>query len=229
MSVPKNIYQTHKSLEYISNKPKLFSAVNSWKKYENEFTYNFYDDTMCEEFIKNNFEEKIYTAYSMLPMAVMKADLWRYCIIYMYGGIYADVDAYCNVNPNMFINNSYLTISPENCSNFFCQWTFAAPPKSPILKSIIDLSVERILTTEIKGEHIIHHLTGPAVFTTGIINYLKNTNACISDEVINYIGLNNENLYVFEPENFHKNIIIHFFAGSDDDGWKNERYKILQL
>ena len=79
---------------------------------------------MCDDFMKNNFDDKIYKAYSLLPMGVMKADLWRYCIIYKYGGIYSDTDTVCKINPNIFINNSFLTIAPEKGTNFFCQWKF---------------------------------------------------------------------------------------------------------
>ena len=61
----------------------------------------------------------------------------------------------CKINPYIFINDSLLTIVPEN-ETHLCQWVFSAPKNSPILKSIIDLSVERILNTPIKGEHIIH-------------------------------------------------------------------------
>lgn len=225
VQIPKNIFQTHKSYEYITTKPKLVTSVNSWKKFQNEFSYHFYDDNQCDEFIKNNFDERVYKAYCMLPLAVMKADLWRYCIIYKYGGIYADTDAICNENPNVFINNAYLTIAPENCSNFFCQWIFSATANSPILKTIIDLSVERILTTEIKGEHIIHYLTGPALFTDGIFKYVKDNNLNFFEKTVEYINNYDANiLYVFENENFHRNIVIHTFAGDDEDGWKKERY-----
>ena len=75
VQIPKNIFQTHKSYDYINTKPKLVNAVNSWKKYSNEFNYNFYDNKQCDEFIKNNFDERVYKAYCMLPLAVMKADL----------------------------------------------------------------------------------------------------------------------------------------------------------
>ena len=27
------------------------------------------------------------------PLPVMKADFWRYCVLYINGGIYADLDA----------------------------------------------------------------------------------------------------------------------------------------
>ena len=223
MSIPKNIYQTHKSINYINTKPKLVKAIKSWVKHTKEFSYFFYNNQMCDDFIKNNFDENVYKAYSMLPMPVMKADLWRYCIIYKYGGIYSDTDTVCKINPNIFINNSFLTIAPEKGTNFFCQWTFSAPANSPILKSIIDLSVERILNTPIKGEHIIHYLTGPGLFTDGIEKYLIENNYPVFDDKKNYYNYLNPFLIVFDYNNFHKNIVQHLFAGQDEDGWCKER------
>ena len=223
MSIPKNIYQTHKSINYINTKPKLVKAIKSWVKHTKEFNYFFYNNQMCNDFIKNNFDENVYKAYSMLPMPVMKADLWRYCIIYKYGGIYADTDTVCKINPNIFINNSFLTIVPEN-ETHLCQWVFSAPANSPILKSIIDLSVERILNTPIKGEHIIHYLTGPGLFTAGIEKYLIENNYPVFDDKKNYYNYPNPFLIVFDYNNFHKNIVQHLFAGQDEDGWCKERY-----
>lgn len=225
--IPKNIFQTHKSLRYIQTKAKLLNAVNTWTKFSKEFTYYFYNNDMCDEFIKNNFEEKVYNAYTLLPMGVMKADLWRYCILYKYGGIYSDVDTICNVNPNIFITDALLVVSPEIGTNYFCQWTFAAPPGSPILKTIIDLSVERILTTPIKGEHIIHYLTGPTLFSDGIEKYLKENNLPTFNNKIEYFNYPSSLLRVFNPYKFHGKFITHLFTGSDHDGWKIERYKIL--
>ena len=113
--------------------------------------------------MKKHFSEKIYKAYCRLPTAIMKSELWRYCVIYIHGGIYTDSDAECIVTPNIFTSaKSFLVCVPDN-NIHLCQWCFAAPKNSPILKSIIDLSVKRILEiTEIKGEQISHYLTGPA-------------------------------------------------------------------
>jgi mannosyltransferase OCH1-like enzyme len=221
----KTIFQTHKSMNYINSNPELLNATKSWKNHTNNFNYCFFNNQMCDDFIKQNFDETIYKAYLKLPMAVMKADLWRYCIIYHYGGIYADVDTICKVNPNIFINDALLTIVPEN-SIHLCQWVFSAPKGSPILKSIIDLSVKRILEIhEIKGEHIIHYLTGPCVFTNGIEQYLKENNKPVF--------LNDKKLYnnypyssilkVFDFKNFHENIVQHLFYGGKADGWCKER------
>lgn len=227
--ITKNIFQTHKSIKYIKSKQKITNAVNSWQKFKNKFQYFFYNDVMCKNFMQNNFDERINEAYSMLPMAVMKADLWRYCVIYKYGGIYADTDTVCNVNPNIFINDSYITVSPELDTPYFCQWTFSAPANSPILKSIIDLSVDRILNTEIKGEDIVHFLTGPACFTDGILSYFRSNNLPIFQDLNMYNKHKLDKICVFDKNNFHNKFITHLFAGSDDDGWKKERYSKLNL
>jgi mannosyltransferase OCH1-like enzyme len=228
--IPKNIFQTHKSKKYICNNQKLHHAVNSWQKHA-DFNYHFYTDVQCEQFIKDNFDELVYKAYMKVPLAVMKADLWRYCVIYYYGGIYADTDTICKVNPNIFINDSLLTIVPESDKIHLCQWVFAAQKGSPFLKSIIDLSVERILTIkEIKGEHIVHVLTGPGVFTNGIEEYLLKINYPVfTSNRKNYYNYPKPELKVFNCDNFHKNLVIHLFAGSNDDGWKKERGKVLTI
>jgi mannosyltransferase OCH1-like enzyme len=226
-NIPKNIFQTHKSMEYINSKPKVKDAVDSWLKHNNEFTHHFYDDNKCEEFMKN-IGGDIYTAYQRLPINVMKADLWRYCVIYEYGGIYADTDTVCMVHPNILLTEAQLTIVPEN-SVHLCQWVFSAPSKSPILKSIIDLSVERILNIpEIKGEHIIHYLTGPGVFTNGIEKYLQeNEKPVFSDRKLYFNYPYPLLLHVFDYNNFHTKSVNHLFTGQDDDGWCHERINSL--
>ncbi len=173
--IPKNIFKTHKTINSILNNKHLKKADDSWRKWENKgFNYYFYDNDMCNKFMNEHFPT-IKDAYDRLPLGVMKADLWRYCIIYKYGGIYHDADTELKVNPIFLTNydNKYLIVVPENDTHF-CQWVFAAPANSPVLKSIIDLSVERIRNCiKIRGEHIIHYLTGPAVFTDGIFKYLN--------------------------------------------------------
>jgi len=224
MSIPKNIFQTHKSFSYLKKKPHLLKSMKSWTKYaeNNEFNYYFYDNETCDKFMKENMDARTYSAYRLLPMGVMKADLWRYCVIYKYGGIYADVDTICNVNPNIFITDALLVVTSEPTCNYFCQWSFAAPAGSPILKQIIDLSVERILKLN-KGDTInVHYLTGPAVFTDGIIKYLNDNNLPTFSEISQYYKYPNYKLAVFKRENFHNIFIKHLFAGSDNDGWKKK-------
>ena len=225
--IPKSIYMTHESFDRISSKKKTIKCVNSWKKYPN-YEFIFHDNKMREQFIKQHFDESVLNAYNKFPMGVMKADLWRYCVIYINGGIYADSDAECLCNPSEFMDNEALIVmAPENGNNFFCQWTFAAPAKSPILKEIIDLCVYRALNWEIKGEHIIHGITGPAMFTDAIKSYLTKNNLKTFDKCIDYVDYPSKIMKVFSPKIFHTKMICHHFAGDDADGWKKERKGIL--
>ena len=223
MTIPANIFQTHKSMNYIASKPRIQAAVNSWMSYSTQFNYHFYTDDMCEAFIKENFSGDVYAAYMRCPLAVMKADLWRYCVIYHFGGIYADTDTLCKGDPTIFIQgNAQLLIVPENKTHL-CQWVFAAPKGSPILKSIIDLAVKRLLEIpKIKGEHIVHFLTGPGVFTDGIESYLQKNNLPVFVDKNKYVNYPDPVLFVFNNA-FHSTTVVHLFSGQDNDGWTRER------
>jgi mannosyltransferase OCH1-like enzyme len=223
--IPKKIFQTHKSLSYIRNNSRLLNAQNSWRKYR-EYEYHFYSDKKQDEFMKTHFAD-IYDAYQKCPLIVMKADLWRYCIIYKYGGIYADSDTICLERPDFLIKNSYLVGVPEN-NTHLCQWVFSAPKDSPIIKSIIDLSVKRIReTSKFTGEHFVHNYTGPAVFTDGIEKWLYDNHYTILKNKVDYSNYQNNVIY-FYPTTFHNNKVKHLYSGSWKNGWKIERKKFLK-
>ena len=56
-----------------------------------EFNFYVYDDKMCQEFIQNNFDNNILEVYNGLKPGAYKSDLFRYCILYIHGGVYMDV------------------------------------------------------------------------------------------------------------------------------------------
>ena len=231
ITIPKKIFQTHKSIEFIRNSPKLRNAMDSWRRHSKDFEYYFYTDEVCDKFMKENFEGDVYEAYTKLPLKVMKADLWRYCIIYKYGGIYADADTICYINPNILLKNAQIVCAPESDENYLCQWTFAAPPESPVLKSIIDLSVKRILAnTSFKDKNIVHFLTGPQVFTDGIEKYLLENSIKLFRAKTDYIKYSNKisQIFAFEKNIFHKRMIKHLFAGFDNNGWKRQRDTLVE-
>ena len=222
--IPKKIFQTHKNFNFIINNEKTKKSYKSWNQFK-DFEYNFYNDEECEEFIKNNFEENIYQAYMKCPIAVMKADLWRYCIIYKYGGIYADSDSICLKDPSLFLEkSSYLVCIPENDKMHMCNWVFAAPEASPVLKSVIELCVERILNNFEKKQHMVHYYTGPRVFIDGIELYLKQNNLItFNDKTLYSLAYKNYWLHVFDDfNNFNNNTVRHLEAGKDENGWKKK-------
>jgi len=104
--VPKNIFQIWHSYtlpEYMEK------ASQNVKENNPDFNYYLFNKNDCYEFIKNNFDNEVsYTYQNLIPYAY-KADLWRYCVLYKYGGIYLDMKFTCinNFNFNKLLDNNY--------------------------------------------------------------------------------------------------------------------------
>jgi Glycosyltransferase sugar-binding region containing DXD motif len=90
--IPLNIFQTWhtKTLP-----PYMQKCVNSIKECNPEFRHFLYDDEDCRQFISQNYDQDVLTAYDTLIPGAYKADLWRYCVLYKYGGIYLDIKYQC--------------------------------------------------------------------------------------------------------------------------------------
>jgi mannosyltransferase OCH1-like enzyme len=98
--IPLDVYQTW----YTKDLPQKMKENLEFNKYVNpKFNWHIYDDNDCREFIKNNFHEDVLNAFDNLIPGAYKADLWRYCILYVNGGIYMDIKFRC-VNGFKFIS-----------------------------------------------------------------------------------------------------------------------------
>jgi len=86
--IPKVIIQTSKNNNY--NSLLHYNSVQTFLELNPEYEYYFFEDSDCREFIKNNFNKVILDTYDMLIPGAYKADLFRYCYIYIKGGCYFD-------------------------------------------------------------------------------------------------------------------------------------------
>jgi mannosyltransferase OCH1-like enzyme len=91
-TIPLNIFQTWHTLDL---PPKMKENVELLKKQNPEFKHYLFDDNMCRDFIKENFTEEVVYTFDKLKPGAYKADLWRYCILYLKGGIYLDIKYKC--------------------------------------------------------------------------------------------------------------------------------------
>jgi len=104
--IPKVIYQTWRTKTLPTNMRK---CVEKLKDENPNYKYYLYDDNECREFIKQNFSDDVVNAFDKLKPGAYKADLWRYCILYINGGIYLDIK-YQSVNGFSF---NYLNPNKE--------------------------------------------------------------------------------------------------------------------
>lgn len=207
--IPKIIWQTYKE-PFKNLQPYMIDALNTWKNLNPEFEYKYMDDFEASQFILNEYGKEWHDIFVSLPVGVMRGDLWRYMVIYKYGGVYADLDTECLTPINVWLNEDYDMIVCPETDIHFCQWTFAASAGNPILKSVLDTIKEKLINPEYGSPHFVHTHTGPAIWTNGILKALDvKVNNLISD----YLLLNsstNAKLYKFHCYGGDDWRIFHF-------------------
>jgi len=90
--IPLNLFTTWHTKKL---PPIMEKNYESLKNINPEFNHFLYDDNDCREFIKKNYDEDVLSAFDTLIPGAYKADLWRYCVLFLEGGIYIDIKFNC--------------------------------------------------------------------------------------------------------------------------------------
>ena len=120
---------------------ELHFHIASWHDTNPNLEYNFMDDNECSKFILDTLGSEIFNIYTLLPLNIMRADLWRIAVIHEYGGYYADLDIICKKPIHEFIDrniDAVFMVERDNISNYF----FGAKEKHPVLKITLDKMIE---------------------------------------------------------------------------------------
>jgi mannosyltransferase OCH1-like enzyme len=191
-SIPFNIYYT--SYDHLGICTYMY---NSFKEKNKRWSLNHYTDQKCLEFFKEKNNELIESLgvnvldyYLTLENGGEKSDLWRYCILYLNGGVYTDTDTYCNVPLSKWVRHHDLILGveaflPINVAESFgmdkigfrfgdkiisvCNWTMASKPKHDFFKGlIIDICNNPII-----GNVLLN--TGPGRLSKHVYEYFKDS------------------------------------------------------
>ena len=167
MLIPKKIFQTFKTAELPEG---MEHAQQTWAV--KNFVYNFYDDKQCLEFIKQHFTHKEVNAFIDLVPGAFKADLFRLCALYIYGGVYSDIDTVLLEDLGELLNeNVNLIVCRDDPMAKKWLWNgfIATTPRHPALK----IAIQKIISNvESKEERFYLEYTGPAMFGKAINQYL---------------------------------------------------------
>jgi hypothetical protein len=160
--VPHVIYQTWGSLELPE---RMQDAVNSLKQANTGFSHRLIDDAGQRAFLVENFSDDVVAAYDTLVPGAFKADLWRYCVMYLHGGYYIDIKfipvngwSFANLTtPSYVLDHSHTF--PDAAHGVYNAFLMAKPG-CPIMKAAIKGVVKnvknRVLTEQLS-------VTGPGL------------------------------------------------------------------
>ena len=85
--IPKQIFMCYKTKAFVETK-----SAPLWRTLNPEYTIHCYGDSEIEEFFFTHYSELYVRIFRFIQDPSIKADFWRVCVLYTYGGFYADAD-----------------------------------------------------------------------------------------------------------------------------------------
>ena len=233
-NIPMIIYKTGID-EYENIHEDLLGVFYETIKLNPGFKIRYYSDKDSREFIKNNFDDKILTIYDKLIPGAYKADLFRYCVLYVNGGIYSDLTQRFMIPFNEFIDLNkdklflvkdieHYKVNGDGLSKGIQISFIASIPRNDIFLKAIEGVVKHV-NDKYYGENPLHP-TGPALFYSILKNYEGEYRVGLKETGQNKIVDEKGETIIISKINNHQNVILknndHYTVL-----WRNHRiYKI---
>jgi mannosyltransferase OCH1-like enzyme len=167
--IPKIIIQTN---EYNKIPKEMYNATLTILRDNPDYSYYYFDDLSSRKFIKDSYPRRIVDAYDKLIPGAFKSDLFRYCILNLWGGVYIDMGMISKTPLDSFIEPSDEFISPDdNHTGGLYNAFICTIPGHPIVKKALEMAVKNI-ESGFYGKHPLE-ITGPALFAKAFQNVTK--------------------------------------------------------
>lgn len=108
--IPRIVHQTWYEMIEVNQYPNFSRLTESWK--QEGWEYRFYNDDDARNFLQTHFPIEVLEAFDILIPGAFKADLFRYCVLFIHGGIYADADVLLTANLESAIDNDVGFMTP---------------------------------------------------------------------------------------------------------------------
>ena len=178
--IPKVIIQTYHKKEKIPKK-----VYDNIKEFAPEYKHIIYDDTECICFFKKYFNKNVIDTFNSLEGA-HKADLFRYCYLYKFGGIYLDIKTELIIPLKDVFTDNYTYSVLSIIKNTVYQGVIATPPNNPFFLKLINFMINLVE----KKKKIFPYI----IFT--IDYYNKTKQYCENDPTVG-LNTNKENEFNF--------------------------------
>lgn len=202
MTIPRIIHQTYKN----HCLPKTYKMCqDEIKRLHPGFEYRFYTDEDIDRIIKSEFPH-YYKKFNELPRMIMKIDMFRYFLMYKYGGLYADMD-YLMCRPFDLLHKK--VVIPCNRENKIGEPTclgncvFASEPNHPFWRTLIDslFEIDR-KNLPFSGFDNVIKSTGP-VFVFNMYNKYSNKNDIyVPERMLFHPPTKNKKQYKEKPQQY---------------------------
>ena len=223
--IPKKIYFTYKT----PTPPDIYREIlERWHAYCPDWEMHYFSNEQVYTFFNLHFPEYAKDVLK-IPIGAVLADVFRYGILYVQGGMYTDIDtiparslpeewlSYQAVVGYEFQPSKFPQVLKEatKTKDIFCQWTLLSAPRVPLFKEALDLSFKKMRARNFQIEEEQKTLTvaGPLLFTSVVEKYLPSGDILTLD--MDYFGVDEKYMSVTD-----RTVVKHLFHGYE--GWKRE-------
>lgn len=170
---PKIIYRTTARAKMSYD--QLTDTHLEWLRLNPDYTMIWYDNDMCSRFMADNYPGRVNDAYLKLKPMAYRADLWRLCVLNLYGGVYIDAYAKPYVSlSQMFKGCEDIFVSildPPSSRSGIHNGFIASNPDHPFLKRGIEDIVKNV-EYNYYGDSCLA-VTGPLCLRKSIVNIAR--------------------------------------------------------
>lgn len=172
--IPKVIHQIWIQ-GYDSIPSQLKEYHDGCQRINNDFVHILWDEQKIVKLMKKYFDKKFIDAYNSFTIAAQKADFARYIILYVYGGIYLDMDMVCrkNLTPFLKFNFFFTTQVFYTYHESYLNGIIGCVPKHPAFIYLFRNIFERLKFTNIPSK--VSYSTGTKVLYKSIHDYIRDT------------------------------------------------------
>jgi len=162
-NIPKKIYLTWKNNDLPSK------VLSTWQLLNPDYQIELFTDQDCVQFLKTHFNQDYANYFNEIPYGPIKADWWRLCILYLWGGVYVDVDIQpFSIGWDMILKDCDGFTAIGLFKDCIYQAIMAFPALSPILEKNIEVMFQ-------KRTVVLNHLSNPNNNSLDLYGYLSGT------------------------------------------------------
>jgi mannosyltransferase OCH1-like enzyme/glycosyltransferase involved in cell wall biosynthesis len=103
-----------------------------------DISVHIYDDEDCENFL-SRFPPEVLAAFRCLKPGAYKADLWRLCILYTFGGIYMDIKLKPQIPLSTFLTREYFVLVDLTQVSVYNGFMVSKPQNPLLLRAIVQI------------------------------------------------------------------------------------------
>lgn len=147
--IPRIIIQTHETNEVSF---ETFVATRQLIHMNPDYAYRFFDSEKRRAYIAKNMPA-VLGAYDKLGHGTYQADLFRYCVLYVNGGVYIDCKSTCVEPLSRFIPDEATFVAFVDCIPFRLATSFlACTARHPLMGEFLRACAQHA-TSEDYGEN----------------------------------------------------------------------------